>query len=329
MKPRYDAFFAYARERHAVYLRRAAGQPRPWTDDPVLSGGSRFTNVFRELDRTTVWFRENVRERYDGKPEVLLATVAFRMFNRIDTGEAMFCQESLTTMPPSTAFERFLASGDASHLKDDIVAFVGSTGPYTTGAYIISSPPGYSKLDGVLKILEWFYRREVWGMTWRGMAGACRVGPVHLETMFDWLREFPFLGSFHSYEIVTDLRHTYLLRSAPDVMRWCNVGPGAARGLARIHGRAISDGGKLRERVPTEQMLEEMRDLLCMSRENVFWPQPDTSSCGDGNFERRMQRETERNWPCWEMRDVEHTLCEWDKYERVRLGQGRTRGVHR
>jgi hypothetical protein len=34
-------------------------------------------------------------------------------------------------------------------------------------------------------------------------------------------------------------------------------------------------------------------------------------------------------WPSWEMRDVEHTLCEFDKYERIRLGEGRTRGVYR
>jgi hypothetical protein len=26
-----------------------------------------------------------------------------------------------------------------------------------------------------------------------------------------------------------------------------------------------------------------------------------------------------------DMRTIEHSLCEWDKYERVRLGQGRPR----
>lgn len=49
-------FFAFARERHATYLRRQSGAPEPWTDDPILRK-FRFTNVFRELDRTTVWFR--------------------------------------------------------------------------------------------------------------------------------------------------------------------------------------------------------------------------------------------------------------------------------
>jgi hypothetical protein len=29
------------------------------------------------------------------------------------------------------------------------------------------------------------------------------------------------------------------------------------------------------------------------------------------------------------MREVEHTLCEFDKYERVRLGQGRSKRRYR
>lgn len=307
MRPRFSDFFTYARARHQIYLKRAAGYPRPWTEDPILDQ-YRFTNVFRELDKTTAWYRNNVRLPFDHRPEVLLATVVFRMFNRIEVGEAIFCQESLTTMPPSTAFERFLASGDASHLRDDIVAFVGMRGPYATGAYIISSPPGYSKLDGILKMIEDFNVHEAGGLNWRDLAGACTVGPVPLETVFDWLATVPYFGHFHSYEIVTDLRHTYLLRDAPDVMRWCNIGPGAARGLNRIYGRAMKDNGKRLEMVSTEQMLSEMRDILAMSGESKFWP---------------------KDWPRWEMRDVEHTLCEFDKMERVRLGQGRPRGVYR
>jgi hypothetical protein len=32
--------------------------------------------------------------------------------------------------------------------------------------------------------------------------------------------------------------------------------------------------------------------------------------------------------PMLEMRDIEHSLCEFDKYERVRLGQGRPRSKY-
>jgi hypothetical protein len=30
-------------------------------------------------------------------------------------------------------------------------------------------------------------------------------------------------------------------------------------------------------------------------------------------------------WSDWEMRDVEHTLCEYDKYLRCQSGQGKTK----
>jgi len=324
MKPRFKDFFRYARKRHECYLRK---NDATWaTDDPILYK-YRFTNVFRELDKTTVWYRENVREPLNGRPEVMLATVVFRMFNRIDVGEAMFCQYSLVDASKgSTAFAMFLETGDVRYLRRAIVSFVGKKGPYATGAYIISSTPGYSKLDGILEIVKAFYHEKPGGLGWRDMAAVCTVGPVCLESVYEWLREFPYLGTFHSYEIVTDLRHTHLLSRAPDIMRWCNVGPGAERGLARVYGRPMRDDGRVPlERVSTAQMLDEIRELLRASKSNNFWPNGyDALETMDGQFPFKKE-----DWPAWEMRDVEHTLCEFDKYERVRLDQGRPRGVYR
>lgn len=40
----------FASERHLIYKRREAGQPKPWTKDKILRT-FRFTNMYRELDR--------------------------------------------------------------------------------------------------------------------------------------------------------------------------------------------------------------------------------------------------------------------------------------
>lgn len=72
-------YFAFITEREAIRRRRAAGEPQPWTQDAILRDW-RLCNVFREHDRTTSWFPENVRSRLDGVP-VASATVAFRFFN--------------------------------------------------------------------------------------------------------------------------------------------------------------------------------------------------------------------------------------------------------
>jgi hypothetical protein len=330
MKQGVKKFFAYARARHAAYHEKMAGKPRgQQTRDPVIGGGSKFTNVFRELDRTTIWFRENVRDRLLDKPEVLLATVLFRLLNRIEVGEAIFCQTMLPTgrffktLPrPLTAWDCFLASGDVGILRHAIISSIPD-GPHATGAYIISSPPGYTKLDGILEVVHRFNHesREWEGlgagvidqMNWRGEDGAAEL-MLHnagedwmtLEAAWNWLKKFDYLGPFHSYEIVTDLRHTALLRNAPDIMTWANPGPGARRGLNRVHGRDKKDHS-----VSREGLIEEMRVILQFSKDRSLWPEGPIM------------------WPSWEMRDVEHTLCEFDKYERIRLGEGRTRGVYR
>lgn len=303
-----DRFFAFAQERHQIYLNRTAGKPWPWTQDKILQTYS-FTNVFRELDKTTVWFRQHVRDALRDRPEVMLATVVFRLLNRIEVGEAVFCQLDLDKQQIGKSmfgtkwpvpFELFLRDGDARHLRRAIVANCGK-GPYVTGAYIISSPKGYSKLDGMMKIIGDFHKRSGWREFADGMAREeCSLAAAQC-----WLREQPYFGNFHSYEIVTDLRHTALLESAEDVDQWCSVGPGARRGLNRARGRHYKD-----KSLSTEEMLREMGKLLRMTRVKSAgkWP---------------------ADWPRLEMREIEHTLCEFDKYERTRTGQGRPRGVYR
>lgn len=297
-----DKFFKYAVARHEIYERRRAGEPREkWTRDLIMQE-FRFCNVFRELDKTTKWFAANVRDPLRDRPEILLAAVVFRMFNRIEVGEAVFCQltlEQIGRRPGSTrevtAFDLFLRDSNARHLRRAIRQFVGPKGPYVTGAYIISSPPGYSKLDGVLKILGDFNRNSGWR----------DVRTDSMREAWKWLRKQPYLGKFHSYEIVTDLRHTEWFlggRSPRDVTTWANVGPGARRGANRVAGRDV------RARASDEQVVEEMKTLLRLSRDGRYWP---------------------AQWPSWELREVEHTLCEFDKYERVRLGEGRPRSVYR
>jgi 5-hmdU DNA kinase, helical domain len=47
-----QAFFDWCKEREAIRIRREAGQPPPWSSDPIFQQG-RFLNVFREDDRGT------------------------------------------------------------------------------------------------------------------------------------------------------------------------------------------------------------------------------------------------------------------------------------
>ena len=287
-----DAFFRYARARYEIFLKRKQGLPRPWSDDPIFQT-KRFTNVFREDDKVTVWFRENVRDPMRSRPEVMLATVVFRLTTRPEVGDAWF----LKKLNGSSAFDLFLCTGDVEMLKRAFIAYIGEPGlhhPVTTNAYNVFTPPGMPKLDGVLKMIHDFYRTP-----WIEFASRCldRSGTMRLQDAFEFFKQPPFVGNFHAYEFVTDLRHTDLLRNAPDIDTWANIGQGSERGLARITGlREINGKGHLVGRYPREQAVDEMKGILLLSREPSNWP---------------------RKWPRWELRDVEHLLCEFDKYERI------------
>lgn len=117
-----------------------------------------------------------------------------------------------------------------------------------------------------------------------------------LQTAFNRLVKAYGFGGFVTYEVISDLRWTRYLMGAEDTMTWANAGPGAIRGLNRLLGQPV------KKSMSQTKAVELMRELLEMSPRMLT---PDM--------------------PAWEMREVEHWLCEFDKYERVRLGEGRPR----
>lgn len=314
-----EDFFRFARERHAIYLRRQASLPAPWTADPILQQFS-FTNVFRQLDKTTQWYTENVRKKLPPE-QMLLATVVYRWFNRIRTGEAIFSLPAEGVTP----WDVFWSNGDVNVLREVILEHCGA-GPYVTGAYIIKTPDGYDKLSGVLKCIEWFMEGD-----WKEYNLTPESKPQPLENTWDWLRSHRFLGDFMAYEVVTDLRWCEWWNKAPDIMTWANPGPGATRGIGRVfHG----DKDKYNQhRDKNSVLIPAMKILLDASRDPGLWPHRlpiveagcrYTRNC---EYDERFQ--ADGDWPAWEMRDVEHTLCEFDKHQRVLNGEGKPRNLFR
>lgn len=286
--PPLERFLYWITERHRIYLKRKAGDPAPWTDDEILRTYY-FTNPYRENDRTTVWFRENVRDPLRDDPRVLFATVAFRWFNLIETGKLLWeygdtvdgCCDLLTHWNPKLVLS--------------LLSLRRSRGEQVfTGAYMINSPGGRGKLEAIVeRITNVWEEREHLTARWDSAEGS-------MEGMRDTLMTFPGLGGFMAYEIVCDLRYTYLLEQATDKLTWCNPGPGCARGLHRIEGKEWASKGNNATSPPLPaNWLETMKDLLTLCRR------------------RPLLR------PAFEMREVEHSLCEWDKYERALWGDGR------
>ena len=258
-----SVYFKTAREREAIRRRRLAGDPQPWTNNRIFREW-RFCNVHRENDRTTIWFRDNIRSKVSGLRAVE-ATMAFRWFNRIETAERIL---------------DLLIDGWDGH---EAYRRLQGVNPVVTGAYMMNTPPGFGKLEGVIRCIDMALPHlpklvERWGES--------------LEAAFEDLLTIDRVGRFVGYEIVTDLRWTDVLRNATDIMTWANAGPGCARGLGFVDVGEMATyayGSKSDQ----AKMLPMMRELLEMSRDPENWPYADQP---------------------WEMREVEHWLCECAKY---------------
>ncbi len=296
-----EDFFRYSRERHNVYLQRRDGMPHPWTEDPVMNRVG-FTNIFRELDRVTIWFRQNIRDRLRHDHFVVPATAIFRWFNRIETGEAI---------------APMLRAGywDSTEARSLILDRLPK-GPWVTGSYMVHSPYGVDKLTGMLQycdnLMQWWEgsgRYTTSGLL-RFFANSINAKPMlNMRNAHAALCALDGLAGFTAYEVVTDLRYTCGV-DPTDRLTWAHAGPGATRGGSRVafgEPHLWSQGNEGHQ----ECLRKLMRDLLRMSQSDQYWPQGDP------------------DWPAWEMREVEHTLCEFDKYERVRREQGQAKRVFR
>ncbi len=262
----YKLFWYFVNERHRIYLKKSAGEPKPWTDDEILRIW-KFTNVFRELDRGTIWLREHFREPHADAGALLVFNIAwYRIFNWIPTAEAIGWR--------------------ATWEVDDVISTLRTLPQVFTNAHMLRGTAGEVKVVTYAKV-----GREIWE-SMDDIYSAARERRT-LEHVFDILTDFRNIGPFLAYEIVTDLRHTAILGDASDINTWANVGPGAMRGLTRVYGH-----------INRSDALARMRELLRISQ---------------------LDPVLERHVPPLELRDIEHSLCEYDKMMRVKNGEGTPR----
>lgn len=263
-----NEFFRFVKERESIRRAKESGASPPWTDDTVLQDFY-FCNIYREDDKTTRWFRENVRNHLFDNPRVITSTIAFRWFNKIETGELLL---------------DLLRNGwDRAEAEERLRNVQQSGGVIFGSAYIIKSPPGMDKVTGILECID------------RAVEFESRIAQIcteenSLQAVHEVVAAIPYQGRFTAYEVVTDLRHTGWLWEAQDIMTWASAGPGCARGLGWLTGTTLNyqtDAGQ-------EELLAQMAMFLEFSRHRL-----------------------PRSWRKWEMREVEHSLCEFDKYCRA------------
>lgn len=167
-----------------------------------------------------------------------------------------------------------------------------------TGAYVITNQGIKApKQDVVVDI----FLAGVWANREAIVAEAHKRH--HWRDMIIELQKVPGFGGtgFMAKEVALDTILTSMWPGMPeDFNMWCPAGPGARRGINRLLGV------DLKRPMKTDVAVTYMRGLLQSSA--VYW---------------------RADFVELTLHDIQFQLCEFDKYERVRLGQGRPRSKYR
>ncbi len=300
-----DRLAAWASERHAIYLRRSGQEcpnmqevktPGLLTDDIIMQN-YRFCNVFRELDKVTVWIKENIRERYADDPGLIFMLAIARTVNNpktlrhlIQTNGAWPSHYNFSTNTLGNALDSWKAQGNKIYSP----AYMIRAESNKNASWYDWSKQHYIAGIVIGRLVE---HHSYW-TTFQDHGYTC-------QDVWERFQDPHYIGwgPFMSFQVVVDAMHTRLLQDAPDRETWAALGPGSTRGLNRIWGY------KLESKIPQDEGLEMMREVSdLMHNSEYFAP-----------------------WlPKIELlSDIQNCLCEFDKYERARLGQGRPKQLFR
>lgn len=121
-------------------------------------------------------------------------------------------------------------------------------------------------------------------------------GVSKLQEAHRRLMQFDGMGSFMAAQVVCDLKYTSVLRDATDWDTWAAIGPGSRRGLNRYYGRPLEGA------ISEAQFLREISELRFAVQQY----------CGI----------------VLHGQDIQNCLCEYDKFLRVKKGEGKPRSKY-
>lgn len=274
-----SAFWIYLQEREYIRLRRARGDPWPWTVDHILQT-YKFTNVKRIYDRTTLAFLKIYTVHKNAAPEQALYNCGlYRYFGTDSWANTIgWLVEHDEELIIETA-ERMLRKGYRVFTPAYIITNSGRTGPKS---HVVA---GY--LSELWKAAH-FITEKLWSTKkW--------------EEAFRVLSRVPGFGGsgFMAKEVLQDYL-LWLPWEPTDAATFTPLGPGGRRGLNRVCGRTLYHTQSEKEWFSE---LAQLRDEI-----NPLWSE---------FFEDSLTAH-----------DIQFSLCEFDKYQRVATGKGKPKAKY-
>jgi len=200
----------------AIFYRRRRHPVGPWTTDPILRA-YRFTNVFRATDRVSQYLIREIQYRTDRSQEpreVFFRTILFKIFNKIETWEALeyahgpLSWRAVDLDAVDRSLSRLRAAGQRIY----------------SAAYIMPAPLfGHArKHSNHLALIA--------RMMADGLPNRLRQAP-DLRTVYERISGYPGLGRFLAFQYAVDLNYSTLLDF--DEAEFVVAGPGALDGISK------------------------------------------------------------------------------------------------
>jgi hypothetical protein len=225
----FDAYWRFAAERLAMFYRRRLDPIGPWTTDPILRL-YRFTNVFRAADRVSQYLIREVQygaDRSQEPREVFFRTLLFKIFNKIETWEA------LETVHGPLAWRTV----DLEAL-DRTLTLLHSRGRRIYSAAYIMPAPAFGcerKHSNHLALIA--------RMMADRLPSRLRQAP-DLNSVYQRILAYPGLGRFLAFQYAIDLNYSTLLDFEEGA--FVVAGPGALDGIAKCFSNT---GGRSSEAI--------------------------------------------------------------------------------
>ncbi|TWB22888.1 nucleotide kinase domain-containing protein [Nitrospirillum bahiense] len=241
--PVFDTYWQFAAERLFIYYRRLAGKPSPWTSDRILKE-HRFTNTYRASDRVSQYLIREVQyhgHRSQAVDELFFRTILFKLFNKIETWEALEREVGPISWQ----------GADFDLLDRALHKIIGCGGRIYSAAYIMPSPSygAERKHTNHLRLLKSM-------MNDRLPARICRADS--LRSVFNLLLSYPGIGKFLAFQFTIDLNYSSMLDF--DEGEFVVAGPGALDGISKCFPSAsLADAERVIMKI-TERQADEFAE---------------------------------------------------------------------